>query len=150
MENTNISRVKAQQLLVEIMYSFIMHENNDLPINFEDTISDICKVPFEDCDFFIKIILLKAIKNQHKIVEYISKYLKNWNFHRLNITIQAILIISVTEYYYKGEDILKAIVIDNAVTLAKIYGDGGEKDYKFVNGILDNCLDNGKQNLLLD
>ncbi|MGN1278412.1 MAG: transcription antitermination factor NusB, partial [Candidatus Onthovivens sp.] len=74
----------------------------------------------------------------------------NWNFHRLNTTIQAILIISVTEYYYKGEDILKAIVIDNAVTLAKIYGDGGEKDYKFVNGILDNCLDNGKQNLLLD
>lgn len=150
MKESKLSRVQIHDLIMQIMYSFLMVEENNIPIDFEGTISDICQTPFEDCDIYLKLILLKAIKNQKKIIDYISKFLKNWDFHRLNTTIQAILIISVTEYFYTGEVIEKAIIIDNAVILAKKYGDGGEKDYKFVNAILDNCLDNGRENLLLD
>ena len=89
-----------------------------------------------------------SLKNQEIITDYISKFLINWNFSRLNTTIQAILITSVAEYFIEGLDTDKAVIINNAVKFAKKFGDGGEKDYKFVNAILDKCL-NGKGTSLL-
>ena len=105
-------------------------------------------MPYEDCDIYIKEVLIKSLKNQEIITDYISKFLINWNFSRLNTTIQAILITSVAEYFIEGLDTDKAVIINNAVKFAKKFGDGGEKDYKFVNAILDKCL-NGKGTSLL-
>ena len=59
-----------------------------------------------------------------------------WNFDRLNLVEQSILIMSYTHKQTQKVD--KGIVINIAVKLAKKYLDGD--DYKFVNGILDKVL----------
>ena len=147
MEN-EITRNKAQELIVQLMYSFLILEETKVPINFEESIEEACNMPYADCDLYLKEVLIKSLKNQEKIIDYISKYLINWNFSRLNTTIRAILITSVTEFFIDDLDTEKAVIINNAVKFSKKFGDGGEKDYKFVNAILDKCL-NGKGTSLL-
>ena len=151
MENEiEITRNKAQELIVQLMYSFLILEETNVPINFVEAVEDACKLPYEDCDLYLKEVLIKSLKNQKKITDYISKFLINWNFNRLNTTIQAILITSVTEYFIPDLDTEKAVIINNAVKFAKKFGDGGEKDYKFVNAILDKSLNGKGTSLLLD
>lgn len=149
MEN-EITRNKAQELIVQLMYSFLILEETKVPINFEEAIEEACNMPYADCDLYLKEVLIKSLKNQEKIIDYISKYLINWNFSRLNTTIRAILITSVTEFFIDDLDTEKAVIINNAVKFSKKFGDGGEKDYKFVNAILDKCLNGKGSNLLLD
>ena len=149
MEN-EITRNKAQELIVQLMYSFLILEEAKVPINFEESIEEACNMPYADCDLYLKEVLIKSLKNQEKIIDYISKYLINWNFSRLNTTIRAILITSVTEFFIDDLDTEKAVIINNAVKFSKKFGDGGEKDYKFVNAILDKCLNGKGSNLLLD
>ncbi len=149
MEN-EITRNKAQELIVQLMYSFLILEETKVPINFEESIEEACNMPYADCDLYLKEVLIKSLKNQEKIIDYISKYLINWNFSRLNTTIRAILITAVTEFFIDDLDTEKAVIINNAVKFSKKFGDGGEKDYKFVNAILDKCLNGKGSNLLLD
>ena len=149
MEN-EISRNKAEEVIVQLMYSFLILEETKVPINFEESIEEACNMPYADCDLYLKEVLIKSLKNQEKIIDYISKYLINWNFSRLNTTIRAILITSVTEFFIDDLDTEKAVIINNAVKFSKKFGDGGEKDYKFVNAILDKCLNGKGSNLLLD
>lgn len=143
-----ISRNKLQELAVQAMYSFLLLQESNVAINFEETLSSICNLPYEECDVYLKEVLLKALKNESKIIAYVQKFLRNWKFRRLNSTIQSILILAVCEYYLIDEKIDKAVIINNAVKLAKRYGDGGEKDYKFVNAVLENCLNETRTNVL--
>lgn len=145
-----ITRNKSQELIVQLMYSFLMLEKNNIPINFGVAVEEVCKLPYADCDVYLKEVLIKSLKNQSKIIEYISRFLINWTFDRLNTTIQAILITSAVEYFIEDLETDKAVIINNAVKFAKKFGDGGEKDYKFVNAILDKCLNGKGINLLLD
>lgn len=150
MDENQITRNKLQEYCFQLMYSFLELQKSNTPIDFVSSLEGVLEMNYEDIDVFLKLVLIKALKNENKIIEYISKYLKNWEFSRLNDAIQAILIVAVTEYYLKDEEIEKAVIINNSVKLAKRYGDGGDKDYKFVNAILDNCLDERRENLLLD
>lgn len=143
-----ISRNKLQELAVQAMYSFLLLQESNVTINFEETLSSVCNLPYEECDIYLKEVLLKALKNESKIIAYVQKFLRNWEFHRLNSTIQSILILAVCEYYLIDEKIDRAIIINNAVKLAKRYGDGGKKDYKFVNAVLENCLNETRTNVL--
>lgn len=143
-----ISRNKLQELAVQAMYSFLLLQESNVAINFEETLSSICNLPYEECDVYLKEVLLKALKNESKIIAYVQKFLRNWEFRRLNSTIQSILTLAVCEYYLIDEKIDKAVIINNAVKLAKRYGDGGEKDYKFVNAVLENCLNETRTNVL--
>ena len=61
-----------------------------------------------------------------------------WTFDRLPRLSQSILLLSYVHYNFIDPEVNKGVVIDIAVRLAKKYL--GEKDYKFVNGVLDNVL----------
>ncbi len=139
MENVvdNGSRNKIQELAMQIMYDFLIQQEINETIDVQKTISDLSGLPYEECDFFLKEVLIKALKNENEIIENISSNLKNWKFSRLNTCIQAILIIAYSNYFY-CDNKEKAIIINVAVKLAKKYGE--ENDYKFVNGILDKTL----------
>lgn len=139
MENIidNGSRNQIQELAMQIMYDFLIQQEINETINVEKTISDLSQLPYEECDLFLKEVLIKALKNENEIIENISLNLKNWKFSRLNTCIQAILILAYSNYYYCNNK-EKAIIINVAVKLAKKYGE--ENDYKFVNGILDKIL----------
>ena len=62
--------------------------------------------------------------------------MKDWKFERLNYVEQAILLSAYTQNKYMNQP--KQVAINVAVDLAKKYAD--DNSYKFINGVLDNCL----------
>ncbi len=136
MEN-EISRNKIQEYSVQILTSFLVCKDSDVVIDVESTVETVTGVPYNEAPFYLKEILITALKNLNEIINYVSQYLIKWKFNRLNYCIQAILILSVVNNNYLKETI-KPITINIAVKLAKAYGD--KDDYKFVNAVLDNCL----------
>lgn len=131
------SRNQIQELAMQIMYDFLIQQTINETIDVEKTISDLSKMPYEDCDLFLKEVLIKSLKHENEIIENLSSNLVNWKFSRLNTCVQAILIIAYCNYFY-CDNKEKAIIINVAVKLAKKYADKDE--YKFVNAILDKTL----------
>lgn len=72
------------------------------------------------------------IENQDKILAELNEKMEGWSFERVGNVEKALLKISVYEILFK--DTPKEIVINEAVELAKKYGD--TKTYEFVNGVL--------------
>ena len=72
------------------------------------------------------------IENQDKILEELDEKMEGWSFERVGNVEKALLKISVYEILFK--DTPKEIIINEAVELAKKYGD--VKTYEFVNGVL--------------
>lgn len=132
-----ISRNHAHDLVFQTIYSFLILETCDVPIDVQGLVELIFDEPYNEVDTYSKETLIKALKNQNEIIEYASKFLNKWKFKRLNYCMQAILIMAITEFMYIKE-IEKPIIINISVKLAKKYG--GDKDYRFINGVLDNCL----------
>ncbi len=72
------------------------------------------------------------IENQDKILAELNEKMEGWSFERVGNVEKALLKISVYEILFK--DTPKEIIINEAVELAKKYGD--TKTYEFVNGVL--------------
>lgn len=72
------------------------------------------------------------IENKENILAKLDEKMEGWSFERVGNVEKALLKISVYEILYK--DTPKEIVINEAVELAKKYGD--TKTYEFVNGVL--------------
>lgn len=75
-----------------------------------------------------------TLEHQKEIDELISLHTVGWAFDRLPRTDRAILRMAVFELCYKRDEVPVAVVINEAVELAKLYGD--DASGSFVNGIL--------------
>ena len=138
MNNEILTRNKLQEQAMQLMYSYLIYEDLNKEIDVTESISSFLDVPFDDAPLFLKLLLIKALKYEKETIDYVSKFLNNWKFNRLNYCVQSILILSVTNFKYLN-DTDRAVIINVAIKLAKKYGD--KNDYKFVNAILDKCLD---------
>lgn len=100
---------------------------------------DIRECVYENCesneiDQFLYTITMDTVRYKDVYIEKISAKLSgDWEFERLGYVEQAILLMACCEIDL--ELVPKAIVIDEAVNLAKKYCD--EDAYKLINGVLD-------------
>ena len=83
---------------------------------------------------FSSRIVLGVYEHFSDINQKISKYATNWQIKRMAVIDKNILRIGVFELYY-ADDIPPKVTINEAIELAKKYGD--LESGKFVNGILD-------------
>ena len=90
--------------------------------------------PDEQAFLFPKLLVTGTIENIETIDNLISAHLENWVLERVNSVDKAILRISVYSLLYQ-KDIPAAVVIDEAINLAKEFGT--DDSYKFVNAVLD-------------
>lgn len=132
-----LSRNQIQTKIFECSYIYLVYRNMNISFDVEKIISEVCDDIYDNCDLFLRETILKMIINYNSIKEIIENNLVNWKFDRLSLIDRAILFMTISEYKYVG-DIDKPVVINVGVTLAKRYSD--EKNYKFINGILDKIL----------
>ena len=132
-----ISRHKSNLISFFCIYDFLVLQEIGYEFDIKHNIESLCKDNYENCDTHIKECVLMTIKNFDEIKSIITANLVNWTYKRVSLINKAILFLSIAEYKYVG-NIDKAIVIDNAVNLAKKYSD--PDDYKFINGLLDKVL----------
>ena len=86
-----------------------------------------------ELDEYVLNVAKTVEDNEKTFIEQIGTHLKRWNFNRLNYIDQAILLVSAAELKLAVND--KAIIIDEAINLAKKYSD--DDAYKYINGVLD-------------
>lgn len=130
------SRSKIQELVVFALYQYLLYYSYESRPSLKEVIESVFNCPSKECDPFAKDLIKLSIKNADESIKNISACLKDWTFDRLNYIEQAILLSAYTQYKYMEQP--KKIAINVAVDLAKKYCD--DNSYKFINGVLDNCL----------
>lgn len=124
-------RHKARQRAVQALYQWLLNPiaATSLVVEFFNGKLDMKKI---DADYFQKL-LTGAIENNLDLEQLIQKYAA-FSVDNLDPTEKAILLMASYELQQCIET-PKAVVIDEAIELAKIYG--AVDSYKFINGVLD-------------
>jgi len=130
------SRNKLQEKVVICIYQYLFYYKAEIKPSISEIIESVFECTVKECDPFVKKVFKDSIKFADDSVRDISAYLNDWTFDRLNLLEQAILLSAYTQFKYMKQP--KQVVINVAVELSKKYCD--ETSYKFVNGVLDNCL----------
>ena len=87
-----------------------------------------------DIDGYLYSLTMGTVENKEAFEQKINELLRDdWNFDRLSMLEQAILLISFQEIL--ANDTPKPVVINEAITFAKKYCD--DNSYKLLNGVLD-------------
>ena len=132
------SRNAMQKVALWAVYDALTYRDMGLDIDVQNIVSSLCDQPYEDCDYFVKAALVMALRHHDEAVEAFNAKMRGWTFDRRNRVEQAILLLAYSHCYYVEPEVEKGVVIDIAVKQAKLYLD--DKDYRFVNAILDNVL----------
>ena len=134
-----MKRTEARELAFKLIYSLEIQKNMEeeqIEIFFEET--EITNNEEKD---FIKTIFEGLINNKSEIEELIQSNLKEkWTIDRISKIDLAILKVAIYELIYSK--VPYKVVINEAVELAKKYGDDSSKS--FVNGILASIVKDKK------
>ncbi len=84
-------------------------------------------------DDYLQQLVLGFVENQERIDGHIRENLEKWSFDRLAKVDRNILRLGVYELLFV-EDVPNKVVINEAVEIAKIFGD--DQSSKFINGVL--------------
>ena len=125
-----MTRNEKREIIIKVLYETIMLEKANTNYNLEDLISEL----IEEKDEFISETLKNILSNKDKIIEVSNKYLKDkWEFSRLAVPDQAIIMLGVYELLYTNTP--PVVAINEAIELSKKYSE--EQVTKIINGVLD-------------
>ena len=126
----NRSRIREEAF--KLIYSLEIQKKENIEEQLELYLEDN-NLSDEDAVSYIKDAVFGIEKNKEKIEEEISKNLKSdWKLERISKIDLSILKLAIYEIKYK--DLPFKVAINEAVELAKKYGE--DSSQKFVNGIL--------------
>jgi len=128
------ARRKARELALKALYAY------DISGTDVEQISDDIIAPSQikpEAQKFAQSLFFKAVQNIKEIDDLIKDNVKSWDFSRIGTIEKNILRMGVGEFLF-FDDIPSAISIDEAIELAKKYGDKDSKN--FVNAVLDSIL----------
>lgn len=123
-----MSRTESRENALKVLFQMETKE----PIKIEEAKSFVV----EDKDDFMMAIAQGVKTNEQHIDEIISPFLKQWTIDRLSKVDRIILRMAVYEIHYT--DVPEKVAVNEAVNLAKSYGD--DDSYKFINGVLSEVI----------
>ncbi|WP_080845213.1 transcription antitermination factor NusB [Cytobacillus gottheilii] len=85
-------------------------------------------------DQYLTMMVEGVTEHREVIDQMIQKHLEKWTIERLATVDRNILRIAIFEFKYTEEQIPVNVVLDEAIEVAKLYGD--DKSPKFINGVL--------------
>ena len=134
-----MNRSEIREEAFKLMYSIEIQKNIN---NLEEQIElylESNDITNKNAIEYIKDAVFGINKNEEKILHQIEKYLKSeWRIDRISKMDLIILKLAIYEIEYK--EIPFKVAINEAVELAKKYGEDASQ--KFVNGILANVVKN--------
>jgi len=122
-------RHQARERALEIFYEATIKER---------TIAEVLNQLGIRPDEYTVAILVSAEQNQQKANELISEFAVDWTLDRIAIVDRLVMTMAVGEMLMENAP-PKAVVLDEAVELAKIYSTDGSPS--FVNGVLSSIAE---------
>ena len=127
-----MNRTAIREQAFKLIYSLEIQKQDNLQEAI-DLFLESNEIEDKSAKEYINDAILGIEKNKEKIVEQIEKNLKkDWKLDRISKIDLAILKLAIYEIQYK--ELPFKVVINEAVELAKKYGEDSSKN--FVNGIL--------------
>ena len=121
-----MTRHTLREMAMTCLYQYFLLHKDIREIVYDNSGNSI--------DPFLYTVTIDAVANEKYYIAKINDTLTDdWEFDRLGAVEKAILFMAAAELDF--ETAQKAIIIDEAVTLAKKYCD--EETYKLMNGVLD-------------
>lgn len=139
-----MSRHKARQQALEILFSREFHGTNDIQYS-ETEILERDAVTAEDLKdarpegaktvgVYAQYLVDTTTEHRDELDKIIESYAKGWEVSRMNKTDCNIMRLALCELVYPKEPTPASVVLNEAVILAKEYS--GAQSARFVNGIL--------------
>jgi N utilization substance protein B len=122
-------RHHARERALEIFYEATIKER---------TIAEVLNQLGIRPDEYTVAILVSAEQNQEKANELISEFAVDWTLDRIAIVDRLVMTMAVGEMLMENAP-PKAVVLDEAVELAKVYSTDGSPS--FVNGVLSSIAE---------
>lgn len=123
-----MNRHKQRVIAMESVYQNLLLKKDIRRALFE------CTKGQNEIDSFLYALTIDLMDKKEEYIQDIDRRLRDdWTFERLSLLEQSILLIAYQEL--KVVQTAKAVVIDEAINLAKAYCD--DSSYKLINGILD-------------
>ena len=88
----------------------------------------------ESGDDYLTKLVLGVVEQKNEIDPLIKENLEKWTMDRLATVDRNLLRIAVYELIYFSNEIPANVILDEAIEIAKIYGD--EQSSRFINGVL--------------
>ncbi len=137
-----MERRKARQEALELLYQKDLVEKRiDEIVRVRESLDD--KPPLDE---FTYNLVLGVDEYLTILDEIIERYADNWSVNRMPYIDRNIIRISLYELLHR-EDIPASVSINEAVELAKIYGN--EDSSKFINGVLGKVANDIENNVLV-
>ena len=117
------AREKALQALFQIDVS-----------NTDPQLAIVHVLEEEKGDEYLSSLVMGVVEHKAEIDQQIIKNLEKWTLDRLATVDRNLLRIAVYELNYEQDAVPENVVLDEAIEIAKIYGD--DQSSRFVNGVL--------------
>jgi N utilization substance protein B len=128
------TRRKARELTLKALYAYDITKAQ--PEQIAEDIIAVSLIKPQAKEFSRKLFF-KTVESMKDLDGHIKSHAKSWDFSRIATVEKNILRMGICEFLY-FDDIHSTISIDEAIELAKRYGDKDAKS--FVNAVLDSVL----------
>ncbi|ALC89991.1 antitermination protein NusB [Bacillus sp. FJAT-18017] len=88
----------------------------------------------EQGDSYLSRLVNGTVEHKQEIDGLITRNLEKWSLERLAAVDRNLLRLGVFELKYCSEEVPANVVLDEAIEIAKLYGD--DQSSKFINGVL--------------
>lgn len=126
------TRSELREKAMIILYQIEIMQSNNLDYNVEDIIKENLEIDNE----FVRDLVYGTLTYETDLDKLANTYLDNWKINRIEKTGACILRMALYELKYM--DTPHIVVINEAVELAKKYGDESLKN--IVNAVLDKVV----------
>jgi N utilization substance protein B len=123
-----MKRRKARELALQTLFQIDLSEANPT-----DSLQHVLEEANEKEDSFLSSIVTNFVEHKEEIDKTLASNIESWTIDRLGNVDRNILRIALVEINYL-EDAPKSVVINEAIEIAKIYGD--DDSSKFINAVL--------------
>jgi len=97
----------------------------------------------EKSDEYLTNLVSGVVDHKEKIDEMIKAHLEKWKMERIAPVDRNLLRLAVYELVFLKEEVPANVVIDEAIEIAKLYGD--EHASRFINGVLSKVKQQSEQ-----
>ncbi|MFB7140252.1 transcription antitermination factor NusB [Gottfriedia sp. NPDC056225] len=123
-----MKRRKARELALQTLFQMDLSE-----ANATEALEHVLEEAEEKQDAFLDAIVTNYVDHKLVIDEQLASKVESWTIDRLANVDRNILRIALVELNYL-EDVPKSVAINEAIEIAKIYGD--DDSSKFINAVL--------------
>ena len=119
---------RARELALQLLYQVDVMKGETAP-SLDELLSSTPEV-----DRYAELLVTGCLERQKDLDSHIAKWSENWDMDRMAVIDRNVLRIGTFELLF-CEDIPPKVAIDEAIEIARTYGDADSPG--FVNGVLD-------------